>query len=333
MWWHEVSDKLSGNEMIFISYRACCLTLGFLVGHVAFGLPLEMGGANDITAVAGRASSDYVRVKLPSGKYAPESYAFGNGGTWSGQKADLSIDKMTFLDVAHIIAGPLATKSYIPAKDPTATKLLIMVYWGTSHAPEHATNSNGYTNLQAAQDNLLQIESATHAGKPSYNAGQTQRAANGPAEAQVKAAEDQFMTAMSAVAAENAARDKEDALNARMLGYDSWWEETKQFQGNFADYKRQDMLNELEEDRYFVVLMAYDFQILWKQKKHKLLWETRFSIRQRHHDFDKDLPAIAQYASKYFGQDTNGLIHDSVPFGHVEIGETKSLGEAEGVKK
>jgi len=38
-----------------------------------------------------------------------------------------------------------------------------------------------------------------------------------------------------------------------------------------------------------VVLMAYDFQLLWKEKKHKLLWETRFSIRQRHNDFDRQL--------------------------------------------
>ena len=76
--------------------------------------------------------------------------------------------------------------------------------------------------------------------------------------------------------------------------------------------------------------MAYDFQLLWKQKKHKLLWETRFSIRQRHHDFDKDLPAMANYASRFFGQDTNGLIHDSIPLGHVDIGVVKSLGEVPG---
>jgi len=297
-------------------------------------LPLETGGANDITTVAGRASSDYVRVKLTDGRFKEESYAFGEGGTWSGEKWDASMDKMTFLDVAHVIASPLATKSYVPATDPKTTKLLIMVYWGTTHAPEHATDSNGYINLQVAQDNLLQIESASHAGKPVYNAGQTQRSAIGPAEAQVKAAEEQFMTAMSAVAAENAIRDKEDVLNVKMLGYDSWWEQTNgDRSGTALEHERMDLLTEIEEDRYFVVLMAYDFQLLWKEKKHKLLWETRFSIRQRHHDFDKDLPAMAQYASKYFGQDTNGLIHDSVPFGHVEIGQATSLGEVGAPRK
>jgi hypothetical protein len=92
------------------------------------------------------------------------------------------------------------------------------------------------------------------------------------------------------------------------------------------EVRRDDMVAEIEENRYFVVLMAYDFQILWKQKKHKLLWETRFSIRQRHHNFDKDLPSMAQYASQYFGQDSHGLVHKEIPQGHVDIGEVKSLG-------
>ena len=42
---------------------------------------------------------------------------------------------------------------------------------------------------------------------------------------------------------------------------------------------------------------------------------------------------MALYASKYFGQNTYGLIRDAVPFGHVEIGETKSFGEVEEPKK
>jgi hypothetical protein len=126
-------------------------------------------------------------------------------------------------------------------------------------------------------------------------------------------------------------RDQDDLLNIKMLGYDSWWDATRgDYSGTALEIRRKDLISEIEEDRYFVVLMAYDFQLLWKQKKHKLLWETRFSIRQRHHDFDKDLPAMANYASRFFGQDTNGLIHDSIPLGHVDIGVVKSLGEVPG---
>ena len=91
--------------------------------------------------------------------------------------------------------------------------------------------------------------------------------------------------------------------------------------------KREELIEEIEQNRYFVVLMAYDFQLMWKQKKHKLLWETRFSISERRNQFDKALPVMGQYASRYFGQDSNGLSRTRVPEGQVKVGEPKSLGE------
>jgi hypothetical protein len=75
-----------------------------------------------------------------------------------------------------------------------------------------------------------------------------------------------------------------------------------------------------------VVLMAYDFPLLWKEKKHKLLWETRFSIRQRHNDFTQQLAAMAQEASRYFGQDSKGLIRERLHDTQVVLGEPKVLG-------
>ena len=36
---------------------------------------------------------------------------------------------------------------------------------------------------------------------------------------------------------------------------------------------------------------------------------------------------MAQFASQYFGQESNGLVHKAIPLGHVEIGDVRSLGE------
>ena len=85
------------------------------------------------------------------------------------------------------------------------------------------------------------------------------------------------------------------------------------------------MITELEEARYFVVLMAYDFQLMWKQKKPKLLWETRFSVGVRRHAFDQQLPIMALQASRYFGQESHGVVHREVPEGKVELGELKTV--------
>jgi hypothetical protein len=302
--------------------KAIHLVAVFVIASSMLGA-LETGGANDITAVSGRTAKDYVRIRLANGAFVPESYAFGKGGTWSGAKRDASIDKLDFLDVARAIAVPLASQNYLPNKDPRNTKILIMVYWGTTHAPEHATESNAYLHMQDVQSQLTSALTLAGATMPGFNGA---RQGNGPEQRVVDALQEQMTTAMAATAAENHMRDKDDELNVMMLGYDSWWDGTKRYVGTPMDYRRQDLLDEIEEDRYFVVLMAYDFQLLWKQKRHKLLWESRFSIRQRHHNFDEDLPAMAQYASQYFGQDTGGLVHKAIPLGRVDIGDVRSLG-------
>ncbi len=258
-------------------------------------------GVEGVTAVSSRASKDYMRAKLPDGSWQPESYAFGEGGQWKGAMNDPAIDNLRFLDVARMIASPLASRRYLPGRDPKTTRLLIMVYWGTTSAPEHASESGPYQRLMTMPFPHV-----------NYRAGNSR-----PSFLQ----EDVLMAAMQAVALENEQRDKVDNQNAALLGYDSWWEATERFEGmGFGfGYERQDMIDELEHDRYFVVLMAYDFELLWKEKRHTLLWETRFSIDQHHNEFNKALPAMAQYASQYFGEDSHGLLRMRVPEGNVDV--------------
>jgi hypothetical protein len=208
------------------------------------------------------------------------------------------------MDVARTIAPSLASQKYLPARDPAATKLLIMVYWGTTAVTGPLSSNAGIIQFQAAANNP-DMRSSNYWIKNAALAEMTQ--------------------ALTMLEMMDRIRDQTDFKNAAMLGYDS--------EGTIGtDYGRyishtalgtrvKDDVAEIEENRYFVVLMAYDFQLMWKQKKHKLLWETRFSINERHNQFDRALPALAQYASKYFGQPSNGLLRSRVADGNVEIGE------------
>ena len=117
-----------------------------------------------------------------------------------------------------------------------------------------------------------------------------------------------------------------DALNvrnAKLLGYDSSL--------NGVSVSRpvtghaRDLIDELEDNRYFVIMLAYDFQLLWKEKRSRLLWETRFSIREQSNDFGEILPEIANHASPYFGQNVEGLVQKYFKEGDVKLGELKFL--------
>jgi hypothetical protein len=273
--------------------------------------------AEEVEAISSKTAKDYVRKRLPDGTFKPETYAFGKGDNWAGARVDATIDTLDFMDVARVLAVPLAEKRYIPTQDPATTNELIMVYWGATRAPEHASDSHGYQLLVMANDQ--EQRALMYLNK---NPIQKQAALEALAEA-----DNALLTAQIGVQAENQRREDTDMRNATLLGYDSWWIATNSAMGGTPlGLRKADMETELEEDRYFVVLTAFDYQMLVKQKKQKFLWEVRFSIREHGTAFDSRLAGMAAQAAEYFGRDSGGLKHVDLPEGKVEIGPVRSLG-------
>ena len=266
-------------------------------------------GVDGFTAVSSKVAKDYVRTKLPDGSFQPELYAFGKGGKWAGEISDSTIDTLNFTDIAKVIAVPLSAQRYLPASDPAKTRLLIMVYWGTTAVPGTTSASSAYNHFGSAQVTLQ------------FDLNPLNKV---PVAIQNAAISD-FSAATLMLNIENRKNDRTDFANALMLGYDSpgliGTEKADYVRGTAFQTDRDDLYREIEENRYFVVLMAYDFQLLWKERKHKLLWETRFSISERRNQFDKALPVMARYASQYFGQASDGLVRTRVPEGNVDVKE------------
>jgi hypothetical protein len=302
---------------------AALLLLG--AGAVQLARPAIAQSDGEIAAVSSTVSDGYARVRLPDGSFQPETYTFGEGGRLAGSSRDDTIDRLTFTDVATAVADPLRKRNYVPVEDrnPEKTKLLIMVYWGTTSGTSDSSDSLGYQNLQRNQGSKpppTQPPAALAKGGASAN----QQARQAAATASMRQSEEDG--AMAEVLAENWQRDQVDMRNAMLLGYDTAIAETSAVGSTPATRRREDLVSEIEENRYFVVLMAYDYQALWRQKKHSLLWVTRLSVRERGADFGKLLPSMVGYASQFFGQDSHGLLRRPLPEGRVEIGEPKSLG-------
>jgi hypothetical protein len=260
---------------------------------------LQADGVTGVTAVSAKVSDDYVRTKLPEGGFQAETYVFGEGGKWAGQLSDETIDKIRFRDVAHVIAGPLAGQNYVPARDPAKTKLLIMVYWGTTANPDKPEENPLYYNYEQSLEEYRILL----------------------AEGNADEADAVLTSGLHQLAIADRQIDRMDFKNAAILGYDSsgliGTEYGRYISHTALGVPQRDQVQEIEENRYFVVLMAYDFQMLWKQKKHKELWETRFSVSERHNAFDKALPVMARYAAPYFGSPTRGLVRERIPEGSV----------------
>jgi hypothetical protein len=250
----------------------------------------QVGGAA-LTAVYSRASKDYVRTQLPDGSFKPESYALKSGGNFGGPRVDPTMDAMTFDDISRVIEPSLATQNFVPADDAAGTDLLIMVYWGKTIVPQDVDPRENRESVR-----LREMAANSVNGKSML----------------IDAAIDEAMEAK--------VDGQVDAKSANILGFTE-----EIFRTSPRDPRMMTLQDEIEENRYYVVLLAYDFQAARRQQ-HKLLWETRFSIPERGNDFEKAFPLMASIAATFFGQDSHGLIHHNLADPHVEIGVPKSLG-------
>jgi hypothetical protein len=65
-----------------------------------------------------------------------------------------------------------------------------------------------------------------------------------------------------------------------------------------------EVLAELSQERYYIVLAAYDAHELRRRGRQVLLWETRLSFNAEGKAFADRYPAMLTAAARHFGQNT-----------------------------
>lgn len=246
-----------------------------------------------LDAVSSKTFSGYARARAPDGSYLPERYAFGNGGQLGGTTPGMN--------EASLIPGGSIVGNIV--SDPTIDRMSF-----DSVVRDIQPSLVAQKFLPARSPEQTQLLIMVYWGR-SFGG---RNVSNG------------------------AIRDLIDYHNATLMGFDSdpaiksltdpslaFW--GKGVLASLVTETRGRVLSALEADRYYVILRAFDFPYAWKQKKLRLLWETRFSLSERTNAFNEALPKMAQTAARYFGKDTGGLMLDTVPDGRVDIGPLRSL--------
>lgn len=245
--------------------------------------------SSEITAVASRVHNGYKRALLADGSVRPETYGFAIGGFF--RRSPKGLDGF----------------SAPPTGDETIDNISFAAIEQSIEGPL-AAQKYVPTGEPRTADLLIVVFWGRTIGTNAFSGSGVSQTIFG------------------------ADRDKINGQNARLLGFDTervfsdGYDDPSNMMSNIRKQVYSGVIDAIEDDRYFVILQAFDFQLAWKQKKIVLLWETRFSLSQRRHDFGRDLPRMAQVASQYFGQDSQGLINKVLPEGRVDIGDVKSLG-------
>ena len=270
------------------------------------------------TAVYSRIGRDYTRERLKDGSFKPEYYALSNGGRIEGTTSDVTVDRVGYPEVAETAARLLERQNYRYAQNKEQAKLLIVLHWGSTIVP------NGM-NYSQSVNQVSQVLASMQL--PPQGMGSLDREfgfQNSGMDAQ-----GELEGAMLFLLMENRVRDKINEGNARVLGYMDDINESndiRRWAGGGDRYN--DLIADVEESRYYIVISAYDFPELLKYEKKKLLWQTRVSVRAPGNGFDDSFAAMLRGASKFFGQDTGRLVRGEEIKGTVEFGDLKYLGEA-----
>ncbi len=270
------------------------------------------------TAVYARVGKDYKREKQNDGSFKPEFYGLANGGRIAGTGSDLTVDRVTYPEVAQIAARLLAQQNYHYAQSAKQADLMIVLHWGTTIA----FNSGNYSQA------VNQVATSM-AGNGPQGMGSLERNMSAVPTDGAGGGGGVDEGAMLMLMAENRARDQINRPNARLLGYIDDINESndiRRWAGGGDRYN--DLIADIEESRYYIIVSAYDFDQLVNHQKKVLRWQTRVSVRAPGNRFDDSFAAMLKGASKYFGQDSGRLVRGEESKGTVELGDLKFLGEA-----
>jgi hypothetical protein len=291
--------------------------LSFLgAGTLGFLLFARVAPGSDFVTVRVWADPDYVAQRAAAKGGKEETYVVAQGEYFEGATRDGSIGQNCLPEILHFLAPTLVKQRYFPAKDPKAADLLIVVHWGTT-IPYISDNAQTGTTTPASA-------SVFH----DFNAGP---AATDPVGAYLQG--NQSDMALSAQTLNQTAQSVASATVAGLLGYTLQLEHERQ-KIAVSEVERT-LTSNLMEDRYFVILHAYDFPSLIKDHRRKLLWTAHMSMRSPGMNFTLALPRMGQVASDLYGQNNDEIVTTKYLDGRrssVEIGPITVLGE-EGSKK
>ncbi len=292
--------------------RTLDLTRAVLAGTAAFCLIGTAFAAKTARVfIDSEASVNYNDVKEADEGAKYETYVFIKGNFYDGDFSDKSLRTASFEEIAATLAENMKQRNYYPSTNPGEGDLLIVVHYGT-------------TSVEQDLEELFMLDSTDpyaleETGIGGFYSGDSDEEAG---YSEIYSDDFVDLADLNDFDASNTARHRDTMRNNR-LGISKalnrkYMTETEEF----------DLRVEMQDERYFIILMAYDYLKLRTTKERELLWTTRFSVPAIGTNFEDAYPALARAASAYYGTSLEKYAKTSTHFGTgtVEIGTLETVG-------
>jgi hypothetical protein len=254
---------------------------------------ISVRAAEDVIRVTVAAGADvhYAKARAKGDQLREESYVFGQGTFFAGAGPDATMAELPFAVIAKQLALGLAEQGYLPTRDQESADVLIVAHWGVTRPVERDSFDS--------QETLRQVDEyvSNPSGDPLLqDYGQLE---------QLSARHDAANTSARGLTMQN----------ARLLGYTRAFriDERERQKAGRLDEESQ-LQRDLGEERFFIIVMAWDNTVLREEKKRTLLWITHCNTIARGKTFREALPALCGVGGKYFGRNLETLKSHRVAF-------------------
>lgn len=267
---------------------------------IVTALVLTLMGAGlhgtDRVAIKAFATNEYT-VDRATDETPVQTYFIAEGKYYPGNMDRPSMGEVTFNQIAQDLAFNLKRQNFFSETNKDKGDLLILVHYGvTDYDPDYMDERNidsiddfGFGDVEN-DDPLL-----------------------------VSAIREEFQAQVFDMQTTNEANARELGVKAQLLGIDEI------FNQRATDQQINELRVMLEEERYFIVLNAFDLP-LFRQGEKKMVWSTRYSIRAGGKRFDQALAELNVVASDFFGKNMKGLnLKRATDKSDVKVGDVEVI--------
>lgn len=266
---------------------------------------INLQGANRVMVKA-VASEDYVKGRALDEKKKLQTYQFIKGRYFSGLSKNPGMEDVSFNDIVQDLAVQLTRQGYYPNPIKGEGDLLIAVHYGVTDFEESYEDQWGITSLEDLGYN--DTVASAGGGGTALDPGQLDAIYNLSFN----------LNSTQAVAESN---EQGSYFKARLIGME------EAFTNRVSPQDEYELKSLLQEERYFLILMAYDYTSV-KKGKPQLVWSTRYSIRAYGQNFEDAIKGMNVVAGDFFGKNLKGLTRKRVDdYSRVEMGDIEVITE------
>ncbi|WP_146180258.1 hypothetical protein [Opitutus sp. ER46] len=279
--------------------------------------------------VSSSAVADYTARKFQDGRPVRETYVFMPGRYYPGATVDRSLERMSFRQLAEPLAQELARKQYFPAPDLKSADLLIVVHWGVTDPRISSSEMRGQVTYHfdasmsdAGVDRPPSETDAMFASNLPEGHDALTLYPDLPNDA-VRAMEFEETERLT----DQLGGDMANANAILLLGYSRQLRQLSELP--FITTAELALRSDLKNERYFIVLRAYDLRHRTGRRP-RVLWTLHLNMRSAGVNFREAMASMGDVAVHYVGRNVD-QVETALPKlkqGTVTIGEVKIIGEA-----